>query len=355
MVWQNSWANPAKAYCPPWFLRNGWAMTLYVALWCRRFWQQNTVDDGELPYQHKIFPGGGGVPIYGWVAIPENPRATLVATYGITGDLENQWYLHLLGRQAFARGYAVVLFDWRSHGKTAELSPTLTSDGIFEGEDFLEIATTAKTMGCPAPFWLLGYSLGGQMALWGIQKAQVLANQDVAGGAVICPNLDSNRSLSHLVSSPIGRYVEQAITGKLKQLAWHIHQHFPQEIDGDAIARANSIVGFDRELVIPRLGFASVQEYYQACSPLPFLADLQKPTLILYAADDPFFHPSIIPELQQISQKNAAIDLYLTARGGHVGYLNSSLQQCQIGDRDRWWAWHRILDWCDWQLEKTIK
>ena len=27
----------------------------------------------------------------------------------------------MLGRKAYAQGYAVVLFDWRAHGKTAEL------------------------------------------------------------------------------------------------------------------------------------------------------------------------------------------------------------------------------------------
>lgn len=352
----NKLANSAASYDPPWFLRHGWAMTIYVALWCRRFWQEHPLYEGP-PYQEKIFVGAGDVPIFAWVAVPKNPRSTIVATYGITGDLDNQWYLHLLGRQAFARGYAVVLFDWRAHGKTAELSPTLTSDGIYEGEDFLEIAAGAKVMGCPAPFWLMGYSLGGQMALWGVKKVQGVANlalepAEVGGAVALCPNLDSNRSLAYLVKSPIGRYVEQGIAGNLKQLAWQLHENFPQDIDGDAIARADGIVGFDRELVIPRLGFASVEEYYQASSPLPFLADLQKPTLILYAADDPFFDPSIIPELQQSSDSNPAIDLYLTTYGGHVGYLNSSRQQRQLGDRDPWWAWHRILDWCDLKLEE---
>jgi len=48
--------------------------------------------------------------------------------------------LRILGRKAFAQGYAVVLFDWRAHGKTALLSPSLTSDGLYEGEDFVRIA-----------------------------------------------------------------------------------------------------------------------------------------------------------------------------------------------------------------------
>lgn len=119
------------AYTPPWVLKNGLSMTVYTALWSSRNWE-STTENPEPPYQEIIFTGAGGVPIFGWVAIPENPHSTIVGTYGITGSLDNQWFLRLLGSKAFAQGYAVVMFDWRAHGKTAELSPTLTSDGLYE-------------------------------------------------------------------------------------------------------------------------------------------------------------------------------------------------------------------------------
>lgn len=295
------------------------------------------------------------MPIYGIVAIPENAHSTIVGTYGITGDLDNQWFLRLLGRKAFAQGYAVVLFDWRAHGKTAKLSPTLTSDGLYEGEDFVHIAAQGKLMGCPAPFWFTGFSLGGQLALWGIKAAQTLGSwgqdlglheSDIGGGAVICPSLDSNRSLTYLVNAPLGKYLEKAIAKTLKQLAWQVYEAHPGAIDPDAIERANSIWGFDHELVIGRLGFSSVEEYYDASSALPLLPQLKKPTLILYAADDPLFDPTLVPDLQAACAGNPAIDLVLTARGGHVGYLSSKACQRQANDPDCWWAWNRVLQWC---------
>jgi len=250
----------------------------------------------------------------------------------------------------------VVLFDWRAHGKTAELSPTLTSDGLYEGEDFVRIAESAKIMGCPAPFWFAGFSLGGQLALWAGKAAQDLTAQDgdiglnstdIGGAAVICPSLDSNRSLSYLVKHRWGKYLEKAIARELKKLAWRIHDAHPGTIDPAAIDRANGIWGFDRELVIDRLGFPSVEAYYEASSALQILPHLNKPTLILYAADDPMFDPKIIPDLQAASADNPYIDLILTRYGGHVGYISSSSCQQQAGDHDRWWAWNRVLDWCD--------
>lgn len=344
----------AAAYSPPLLLRNGLAMTVYIARQAGLNWE-TTIKDPEPVYREKIFTGAGGVPIFGLMAIPENPRGTFVGTYGITGYLDNQWFLRLFARKAFARGYAVVLFDWRAHGKTAELSPILTSDGLYEGEDFVRIAATAKTCGCPAPFWLTGFSLGGQLALWGIKTAEDralceelgLSESDIAGGAVICPSVDSNRSLSYLLQHPTGKYLEKAIAKELKRLAWRLHKMHPNDIDPKAIERANSIWGFDNELVIGRLGFDSVEAYYDASSPLPFLPHLRKRTLILYAADDPMFDPTLIPELQGACEDNSAIDLILTEHGGHVGYISSLACQTVFKDPDRWWAWNRILDWCD--------
>lgn len=345
-------------YTPPWWLRNGLSMTLYTALRVARYWEK-TIAQTEPPYQERIFAGAGRVPIFGRVAIPEKPRGTIIGTYGITGDLDNQWFLKLLERKAFARGYAVVLFDWRAHGKTAELSPTLTSDGLYEGEDFVRIAAEAKAMGCPAPFWLTGFSLGGQLALWGIKAAQTISTwgqdlelieSEIGGGAVICPSLDSNRSLSYLVKDRWGKYLEQAIAQQLKKLAWRVHDAHPGTINPAAIERANSIWGFDNELVIERLGFSSVEEYYDASSGLLLLPQLKKPTLILYAADDPLFDPTIVPDLQAACAGNPAIDLVLTDYGGHVGYLSSKAGQRQANDPDCWWAWNRVLEWCDRQM-----
>lgn len=341
------------SYVPPWWLKDGLAMTLYTGLRAGRNWE-TLISDPEPPYQDMIFTGAQGVPIFGWVAVPSikgQLKGTIVATYGITGTLENQWLLRLLARKAFAQGYAIVLFDWRAHGKTAELSPTLTSDGLYEGEDFVRIAAQAKQMGCPAPFWFVSYSLGGQLALWAVKAAQDLAQDlaldpaDIGGAAVVCPSLDSTRSLNFLTQSPTGRQLEQTIARTLKQLAWKIHSAHPGTLDPAAIDRANSIWSFDHELVIGRLGFPSVEAYYEATSPLHLLPHLRKPTLILYAIDDPMFDPTLVPELQAACQQNPALNLLLTQYGGHVGYLSSKSTQQQAGDPDHLWAWNRILEW----------
>ncbi|PAX59549.1 YheT family hydrolase [Brunnivagina elsteri] len=332
-------------YIPPLLLQNGFAMTIHGAFSTSRNWE-DTVFAPEPPYQQQIFMGAGSVPLFGLFAIPENARGTVVATYGITGTLENQWLLRIWARKAYASGYAVVLFDWRAHGKSIELSPTLASDGLYEGEDFLRIASQAADLGCPGKFWLFGFSLGGQLALWA-GKIALSMSGDIGGVIAICPSLDATRSLSYLLGSRQGRYIEKGITGSLKTLAWQIHDTHPGAIDSAAIDRIDSIWAFDNELVISGLGFPTVEAYYDATSPLHFLPHLEIPTLIIYAENDPFFNPAIAPDLQAACRNNPYIKLLLTKYGGHVMYLNSKRGQKQANDPDVWWAWNRVLEWMD--------
>ncbi len=335
-------------------LRNGVAMTLYAALGASKNWQNGAPP--SPPYKPTTFYGADQVPLWGLVAQqpPERQRrGTVVGTYGITGDLDNQWFLRLMGRKAFAAGYDVVLFDWRAHGKTAELSPALTSDGIYEGPDFVHIAAQARKLGCAAPVWFTGFSLGGQLALWGLKTAQEpdlqrnygIADSDIGGAAVICPSLESDRSLRYLEQAFLGRYLEQAIARTLQKLAWRLHELYPSQVSPEAIAKAMSIRQFDQHIVIPKLGFPTTEAYYEATSPLYFLETLTKPALIIYAADDPLFDPTLVPDLKAKASASAAIELLLTEHGGHVGYVNSHSGQQRCGDPDPWWAWNRVLDW----------
>nr|MBX2866103.1 esterase [Leptolyngbyaceae cyanobacterium MAG.088] len=86
-------------YQAPWPLTNGLLMTLYAGLWADRNWQ-NTLIEPEPVYQETVFTGAQGVPIFGRVAIPPDAKGTIIGTYGITGDLENQWFRQIMGRNA---------------------------------------------------------------------------------------------------------------------------------------------------------------------------------------------------------------------------------------------------------------
>jgi predicted alpha/beta-fold hydrolase len=79
------------------------------------------------------------------------------------------------------------------------------------------------------------------------------------------------------------------------------------------------------------------------------LSKIVKPTLLLYAADDPMFHPAIVGELASLQNQLTGVDVQLTPKGGHVGYIANARCQRENNDPDKNWAIHRTLDWLDHQ------
>ncbi|WP_024544937.1 YheT family hydrolase [Picosynechococcus sp. NKBG15041c] len=349
-------------YQPPLWLRSGVAITIYTAFGAAKRWRSQT-KDSPPEFQDVVLTGANQTPLFCQYSQPQITKGTIVATYGITGSLEDQWFLEILAHKAHQAGYGILFFDWRAHGKTAALSPDLTSDGLYEGEDFVRLAAQGKQhLGLKPPFFFTGYSLGGQLALWGLKKAQELNLRslglepgDILAGAVICPSLESHRSLSYLEQHPLKRNFEQAIAKNLQKLAWQLHTYHPDSFQPEMIEKATTIREFDQYLVIPPLGFATTKDYYEATSPLYFLGDLQRPTFILYAADDPLFVPDLVDDLEAVSRQNKNLDTRITRFGGHVGYVSDRQCQDHWGDSDPWWAWQRILDWFDQRLDPQNK
>lgn len=82
-----------------------------------------------------------------------------------------------------------------------------------------------------------------------------------------------------------------------------------------------SLRQLDHRITAPRWGFASVEAYYRAASPLPKLlaGAALPPTLLLQARDDPWVPSEAIDTLMGHNLADGP-SLVLTARGGHTGF-----------------------------------
>jgi predicted alpha/beta-fold hydrolase len=340
-------------YQPPWYLSNGLFQTIATSYWYGTtwgWWGERVPWLSHLPlipWQEQVFAGADGVPIWGMWSCPNNAKATLIISYGITGQAKNAWYAHILARKAYSRGWAVLIYDWRGHGKTAELSPVPSSDGWREGEDQLRMAEELVAMGCPEAVALVGFSLGGQLTLWGLKAAVEQNCSLVRCGGVLCPNLESSRSLDYLLSTPAGRSIERTLAHQLREEAQKRLERFPDAVKPSAVESVNSIRAFDQYMVIDYYGFASVAEYYQKTSGLYLLEAIALPYLVIYAADDPLFEPELIPELERRTSGNPYAHLILTSQGGHVSHITTPTRA-----EDEFWGLNRLLEFCEAQLEE---
>lgn len=334
-------------YQPPVYLTNGLLQTVITDAWYGKTWKRwgdkvswlNHLP--PIPWQEHIFTGADGVPLWGLWSCPNYAKGTLILNTGITGEVKNAWYAHILARKAYKHNFAVLLYDWRGHGRTAELSPIPSSYGWREGADQVELAQQLVKMGCPEQVALVGFSLGGQLALWGLKAAIEQNCRFIKGASVLSPHLESNRSLAHLRRTVAGKAIERVFVKNFRTLAAKRQLLFPETMKPGALKRINSIDSFDQEMVIDYYGFASVAEYYEKTSALYFLDKLTRPYFMLYSQDDPMFEPGLVADLKERVARNPQAYLLMTKHGGHTAHISKNIDLS-----DKFWGMNRLLEFC---------
>ena len=107
----------------------------------------------------------------------------------------------------------------------------------------------------------------------------------------------------------------------LKRMKRSMTQKFDRHtaaFDWERAMTARDFYEFDDVVTAPLHGFTDVQDYYNSCSSAQFLKNIERPTLVVNALDDPFMTPEVIPDESQISEH---VLIEASAHGGHVGFI----------------------------------
>jgi predicted alpha/beta-fold hydrolase len=75
---------------------------------------------------------------------------------------------------------------------------------------------------------------------------------------------------------------------------------------------------FDERFTAPLHGFRDAEDYWERSSCLPFLSEIDRPCLLVNAANDPFLGPGCYP--REVAAGSAVFHLEVPETGGHVGF-----------------------------------
>lgn len=159
----------------------------------------------------------------------------------------------------------------------------------------------------------LGYSLGGHVTL---RLASEEAGRRLRSVAAVCPPLDlatSSRAFDEDVSWAYRRYVIDS----LKELYAEIAKRAPVPTPVERIRRIRGLREWDALTVVPRHGFESVEQYHASQSAAARLGQLQVPTLIVAAGEDPVVPAGVVRP--HLDAAGPALTVHWSLRGGHVG------------------------------------
>ncbi len=133
--------------------------------------------DYDLAYEDVTFASRDGVTLRGWFIPAASPRGTVVFAHGQSGSMDPD----LEYVPAFrARGYNVLMFDFRAHGRSAG---ELASMGLSEQFDLLGAVDFLKQRGIER-LGVLGFSMGGRVAIGAAPQTEAIVAVVSDGGPV---------------------------------------------------------------------------------------------------------------------------------------------------------------------------
>lgn len=299
-----------------------------------RFRAQRTLLNG-ITAQPRLFDVASNARLLGYCHWQPDPRQhpTVVLVHGLEGCSESHYMLGIAAKACRA-GFNVIRLNQRNCGGTDHLSSTLYHSGL-SGDLASVIAELWAREGL-ACVWVVGYSMGGNLALKmaGEAKTGLAA---LRGIVAVCPNLDPAACVAAL-ERPANWFYQRYFLRRLKARLQRKARLFPDKYDPSPLPGIRTLRAFDEAYTAPDGGFASAEDYYERAAARHVLPDIHVPTLILAAQDDPFIP---YPMFQQPAiHANPRIHLCAPASGGHCGFY----QRPRPGE-DAYWAENRLVEW----------
>jgi len=288
----------------------------------------------RLPAEDLVVEAGQGVRLLlraTWQPGDRTARKALVIVHGLGGS-DASPYAISTGQLAYARGWHVVRMNMRGCGDGEALCPLLYNAGL---DSDLLAALHAVAQLAPR-LAVLGFSLGGNLALLTMGRRRELLPDGLVAGAAVSPPLDL-AACAEALEGPGNGLFQRYFVSRLADAYRRRHASRPDLFAAGRELGLSTVREFDDRITAPFGGYESAAQYYERSSAGPWLAAIDRPALVLAAEDDPMIPAATVARWPC----SPTVTRELTATGGHVGFVARSQA------RGWFWAAERVLAFLD--------
>jgi uncharacterized protein len=237
----------------------------------------------------------------------------LVLFHGLEGNSSSHYALTTMALTQ-ARGWRGVVPHFRSCSGPMNLAPRFYHSGDSAEIDWILRRLRARHQG---KLFAAGVSLGGNALLRWLGERGPEARQIVDAAASISAPMDIPAG-GKALSSGFNLVYARSFLKTMKVKSLQKLDQFPGLFDKDAMLRARTLHEFDDIVTGPLHGFKDADDYWRQASSIHLLKDIDVPTLVLNARNDPFLPSHALPTQAQVSRM---VELEQPATGGHVGFM----------------------------------
>ena len=263
----------------------------------------------------EVLDCGDGVRLLGYFS-PQaaEPRGLAIMLHGWEGSAAANYVLSV-GGTLYDAGFDVFRLNFRDHGETHALNPELFHSCRI---DEVVNATKRITEAHPAvQTFLIGHSLGGNFALRVAARASG-AQLALTGTVAICPVLRPHSTMRALEE---GLWVyRRYFLSRWRRSLLAKAAIFPELYDFGDLRRFPTLTATTEFFVTRYTSFPDLDAYLRGYDITgPALAQLQVPTRLIAAVDDPVIPVADLDDLAS----NGSLEISVMPGGGHCGFLES--------------------------------
>ncbi len=305
---------------PPFYLFNGHLETIIPSLF-RKI--------SSVHYERKkITTPDGDFLNLDWSQV--NSKELLVISHGLEGDSKRHYVLGLV-RLFNEQGIDVLSWNNRTCGGEINLQPILYHHGAsYDLEAVIEHILQEYEY---ESIYLAGVSMGGAQTLKYLgEKGKDLPSIIKKAAVYSTPcNLPSSAATLKLKGNA---FYKNRFLGKLKKKLSAKAVQFPNLIDLELLERVKDFDEFDTHFTAKLHGFRDAQDFYQSVSADQWMPEIEIPTLIINALNDPLLGKECYPI--DLAKTKKEIILEMPKRGGHTGFT--------LRNTGSTWAEMRLLE-----------
>ncbi|WP_222709910.1 YheT family hydrolase [Reinekea thalattae] len=236
----------------------------------------------------------------------------LVVSHGMEGS-SRAHYIQGLAKYFYQAGWSVQAWNFRSCGGSMNRLPRLYHSGTVD--DLNSVIEHVVSQHQAEQIFLAGFSMGGNQTLLALADPNLAAQ--VVGGVGFSVPLDLT-SCAEELAKPAQRIYMKRFLKDLKVKIEHKARQFPKLVSSTGFDEIQTFHQFDERYTAPLHGFDSAADYWQRCSSKPALSQLQRPTLVVNADNDPFL--SRQSKDCRCLERCKHLQLEIPMSGGHVGF-----------------------------------
>ncbi|MGE5220000.1 MAG: hydrolase, partial [Chloroflexota bacterium] len=239
----------------------------------------------------------------------------LVLFHGLEGYSKSHYALSLMAKAA-QHGWRGVVPHFR--GCSGEANRLTRSYHSGDSREIDWILRRLKHENPGSKLYAVGVSLGGNMLLKWLGEESTAAHAVVERAVAVSTPLDLVAAANQL-DRGLRRFIYTNYFLKYlrpKALA-KITAH-ELRFDARALRASRTFRQFDDLFTAPIHGFKDAVDYWTQSSSKPWLKEIELPTLVINARNDPFLPESALPGAEDVS---AWVTLDFPLEGGHVGFV----------------------------------